>query len=488
MYEAFFRLKDRPFAAAPTAKRYFPAAGIEAARQSLRRVIDRAEGAGFIVGPSGTGKSLLLQILADEFRNRFLPVMLGSGRISTARALLQAILFELNLPYRNLDESELRLSLVDHLSPAKFTGEGLLLLIDEAHSMSWRLLEEVRMISNVVRDGQPRVRVILAGNPRLEERFASPRLDSFSQRLAARCYLEPLSRDETAGYIRSQIQQSGGDPATVFTDDALTAVYRATDGIPRLINQVCDHGLLLASLGGVRPLPASAIEEAWSDLQQLPAPWNGNPAPKAAGTRVVEFGGLEDAGDDLPEAIPFPVAASTGRTDSSIIEVGGLSPSPEEQLSRIEAHLHDMEADYRPTSAFRPEVELVFHGGKNPFGEEFAEEEVVLDRYASLESDLFSSRPAVASREGQELADLLAPHATQPATPTVPIHSRLASASQQSSVAMAAGGTNVATEEQDDDTDLIVVEDDPPVVTRTVPAPLVRKQEYRQLFAKLRRG
>lgn len=487
MYEAFYRLKERPFAAAPLANRYVPAASIESARQSLHRAIDRAEGAGFIVGPSGTGKTLLLQVLANEFHDQFLPVTLCSGRLSTARGLLQAILFELNLPYRNMDESELRLSLVDQLSPNKLTRDGLLLLIDEAHSMSWRLLEEVRMISNLLHNGRPRVRVVLAGNPRLEERFASPRLDSFSQRLAARCYLESLSRDETAAYVRAQIQMAGGDPATVFADDALSATYRATDGIPRLINQVCDHALLLASLGGVRTLGADAIEEAWADLQQLPAPWNSSSTPKVAGTRVIEFGGLDDASDELPEAIPFPVNKSSSKATSSVIEFGESVSGPEDQLNRIESHLEELEADFQPPTAIRPEVELVFHGGKNPFGDQFAEEEVVLDRYASLEADVFSSRPAVASREGRELGDLLAPHARQHAQPTVPMSPRAAAAKPQPVHAVATADSPPPAGD-DEDADLIVVEDDPHRVTKAVPPPLVRKQEYRQLFAKLRRG
>jgi type II secretory pathway predicted ATPase ExeA len=493
MYEVFFKLKERPFAAAPVTKRYFPAANIEHARQSLRRAIDRAEGTGLIVGPSGTGKSLLLQVLADEFRDRLRPVLLTSGRLSTARALLQAILFELNLPYRHMDESELRLSLVDHLAPSKLGCEGLLLLIDEAHSMSWRLLEEVRMITNLVRDGQPRVRVVLAGSPKLEERFASPRLDSFSQRLAARCYLESLSRDETAAYVRGQIQAVGGVPTRLLADDALAAVHRATDGIPRLINQVCDHALLLASLGGLRTLGAAAIEEAWADLQQLPAPWNASETPKSVGTRVIEFGGLDDAGDDLPEAIPFPVttgAASHGK--SSVVEFGEPIADPEHQLDRLEAHLNELEEDFQPAGAIRPEVELIFRGGNNPFGEEFTEEEVVLDRYASLEADVFGHRPVVTCREGRELGELLAPHTRQVAEATVPIREEVAATATKSSATATTTAVvepiRRAAADEDEDADLIVLEDDVHTATKPVPPPLVRKQEYRQLFAKLRRG
>src|SRR6185436_19642724 len=117
---------------------------------------------------------------------------------------------------RGLDEGELRLSLLDHLEPKPDGNAGLLLIIDEAHTLSWRLLEEVRMITNVVRNGQPRVRVVLAGSATLEERFASPKLNSFSQRLAARCYLEALECAETLEYVRAQVSSAGADPDGIF--------------------------------------------------------------------------------------------------------------------------------------------------------------------------------------------------------------------------------------------------------------------------------
>ena len=118
----------------------------------------------------------------------------------------------------------------------------MLLLVDEAHTLPLRLLEEVRLLTNVVRDGQSRVRLVLAGGMALEERLTSPKLESFHQRIAARCYLQPLGRDETIYYVQEQIRRCGATRTALFTGDAQASVHTATDGIPRLINQVCDHG------------------------------------------------------------------------------------------------------------------------------------------------------------------------------------------------------------------------------------------------------
>ena len=130
------------------------------------------------------------------------------------------------------------------------SSRGMVLLVDEAHTLPLRLLEEIRLLTNLARNGQPLVRLVLAGGPVLEERFASPKLDSFSQRLSARCYLEAFNRTETQEYIQSQINSAGGRGEQVFPEATCQSVFQATGGVPRLINQVCDHALLLAYVAG----------------------------------------------------------------------------------------------------------------------------------------------------------------------------------------------------------------------------------------------
>ncbi len=254
MYESFFKFAARPFLASPIADRYYPAAAIEHARESITRCLDGGQGLAVILGPAGTGKSTLCHVLAQQMRERFQVATLASARLCTRRALLQNILFELKLPYRDREEGELRLSLIDHLEPTDKCPHGMLLLVDEAHTLPLRLLEEIRMLTNLVRDGQPRVRVVLAAGLVLDERLASPRLESLNQRIAARCYLQSMSRDETCGYVCAQINAVGGKPEQVFSADALQAIYRATDGIPRLVNQLSDHVLILAAIGRRAPI------------------------------------------------------------------------------------------------------------------------------------------------------------------------------------------------------------------------------------------
>jgi len=399
MYESHFQLQTRPFVAAPRAENYVPVAAMEQARQTLIRCVERAEGPGLVVGPAGSGKSLLCHLLAEHFRReQFQVALLSSARLSTRRALLQNILFELHLPYRGMEEGELRLSLIDHLEPRGTGVAGLLLLVDEAHTLPLRLLEEVRLISNFIRDGQPRVRLILAGSTQLEERLASPKLESLQQRIAARCYLQSLSREETTQFIRQQVERAGGNPQRLFTAEALKAVYTATDGVPRLVNQVCDHALVLAAVGGHEQIGADGIEEAWADLQQLPAPWHQTSRRDGAAVSeaAVEFGQLQDdegvanastisatteRGYKLPDAsVELRAELNFDRVDRGL---GGMDSAEEIGLSTLADHYEDA-LEFEPTGDGGTQVELTFSTPANPFGDGFEEEEVVTDRYAGL--------------------------------------------------------------------------------------------------------
>ncbi|QDV67791.1 hypothetical protein Poly24_14950 [Rosistilla carotiformis] len=286
-----------PFPATPQAESYCGIGSVEETRRRIKRSIERAEGPSIVIGGPGLGKSLLCNLIANDYRSLYKVALLSEGQIDTSRELLQAIMFQLNLPYRDQEEGELRLALIDFLRPRENSGDhGTLLIVDEAQSLSAELLEEIRMISSIVRDGKPRVRTLLAGGLRLDENLSDPRLASFSQRIAARCYLHALSVGETADYIRQQLKRVGAEPTDLIRDDAISSVHSASDGIPRLINQLMNHVLYFAEQQDVEIITAEIVQDAWADLQQLPMPTRTNPKnPSKAST--VDFGPLSD-GDD----------------------------------------------------------------------------------------------------------------------------------------------------------------------------------------------
>ncbi|MFO0921079.1 MAG: AAA family ATPase [Pirellulales bacterium] len=297
MYETFFGLKKRPFLSTPTLDRYFPTECMEHAFRSVSRAIERGEGPVAVMGGTGVGKTMLCLRLADAWRRNFEVVMLSSSKLCTRRALLQNLLFDLRMPYRDMSEGELRLSLTDRLQPSvENCSDGLLLIVDEAQTLSLKLLEELRLLTNLAADGVSRLRLVLVGNLRLDELLGHPRMESLNQRIACRCYLRSLTSEETTRYVKHKIELCGVRSDVLFTEESYRMIHRSADGIPRLIDQVCDHALCLAASKNQKPISASLIEKAWAELQQLPSPWV-DPIPTAT-TASIEFGSLADEDHD----------------------------------------------------------------------------------------------------------------------------------------------------------------------------------------------
>ncbi|MCI0332931.1 MAG: AAA family ATPase [Planctomycetes bacterium] len=499
---------QRVFASYPLVARYFPGAAVEDARQRLSRATDRGDGPGLIIGAPGTGKSLLLQVLATQYHARFDVVLLACARLCTRRALLQAVLFELGLPYKLRDEGDLRLSLLDHLLSEQCPA-GLLLLVDEAQALPTALLDELRILTNLVRGGVPRVWLVLAGSSALEESFAHPELESFSQRLSARCYLAPFNREETWQYIRAQIAACGVTPDDVIAPDAAAAVFDATDGVPRLINQLCDRALQFAVAKGASRLDRQVVQEAWADLQQLPTPWETPPVEVAtAADNVIEFGKLGDeriAAHDCDEV----------RSDVDDTELDA-----DEQAIATRSTVINL-----PHGA--PTIAAV-DAATDPFAEKFDEEEVVLDNFASWDDMFRRELPRVENRRDPGFSTLVqAAIEASPvsatrfvvsstavddnltcespsnrprlrladvpeSTPCDHLSAATTSASQTPNSADALGSIlsafasdTSATIEPIDDDPLLIIEEDAP---QSSAQPPVRREDYRNLFSRLRSG
>ena len=415
MYESFFGFDRRPFSAVPRVDFFYPASFTQQACQTIIRCVERSEGPALLVGPVGSGKTLVCQLVAEQFRDTFKVCHLANSHLCSRRALLQAILFELGLEYRGMEEGELRLSLIDSLRPDEQSQNVLLLLVDEAHALPTPLLEEIRMISNLVRDGESQVRLLLAGLPQIEERLASPKLESFNQRLAARCYLEPMNRDETAEYVRQQVGLAGRQKEDLFGEKALRAIHDASNGIPRLVNQLCDHALVMAAAEGLLQLDESTIQEAWSDLQQLPDPeyFTDLSEETAADKNIIEFGRLDE------ESVSFTAGSEQSM---SSLEAGqqelcpdharnsedagqGPETSPAESCVKENVSTGPIET---ASQEQQHDTESRLSLAHNPFGETFDEEEVVIDRFLSLQSREIEC-PKVSSQEGRDFKGLMSP-------------------------------------------------------------------------------
>jgi type II secretory pathway predicted ATPase ExeA len=496
--------EERVFPSYPQVARYFPGSSMEEARIRLGRAIERGNGPGLVVGGPGTGKSLLLQVLASQFHEQFDVVLPACARLCTRRALLQSILFELGLPYRSRDEGELRLSLLDHLLSKDECPSGLLLLVDEAQTLPPPLLDELRVLTNLVRGSRPRVRLILAGSSSLEECFTDPELESFSQRLTARCYLGSFNREETSQFIRAQLSASGVMPDDIFSGDACTAVFEATDGVPRLVNQLCDRALVDANAEGRTKIDRHVIQAAWADIQQLPAPWDTpEQSTLTASSRVIEFGNLTSGDGSFTSNNESNAPARLAEFDTEL----DIADEPTDQV-----------ATGRPSAAATPAPLETRQTAPDPFAEKFEEEEVVLDNFAAWDDMFRRDMPRVANRRDPEFSTLVeAAMQSTAATDFLPNYEAadLTFAFDLQDIFDAVEEVEAAPKEASqetnsiwpplriadvsdspaafpapmhsiDDEPVLIIEEDAP--TPAPHKPPVRREEYRNLFSRLRSG
>ncbi len=289
---------DRPFKGVPSIHCYVPIGPIEEARQRLGRMIDRGEALGVVMGPPGTGKSLLCQRIAAAYRTSHWVVLLGDIRVTSRLGLIQQVLYHLHQPHQPAEEGALYLMLIEWLSQSPDGSRPLLLIIDEAQMLSAELLDEVRMLTNLARNGRPLVQTVLVGSPKLEEPLADPQQESLAQRIAARCYLHPMNQAETAKYIRVQLASS----AMSIDEDAIATIQHATMGVPRLINQLMSQAVEFATRDRAERISADGIQRAWADLQQLPSPLL-EPKLRECATSRVEFGELREPSDEGRSAV-----------------------------------------------------------------------------------------------------------------------------------------------------------------------------------------
>lgn len=403
MYESHFGFKTRPFTATPNTECFFPTEHTRRAFESVVSCIDRASGAALIVGGSGLGKSLLLQVIGSHFQQGYSVAILESASITSRRELLQSILFELGLPYRGMEEGELRLTLMDYLKPSDRCPNGLLLCVDEAHLLQTKLLEELKMIMNLVRDGRPRARLVLAGNATIEERLTDPKLESLNQRIATRAYLQPMSQNECRDYVAAHLNHVGRQTLEIFDDDAVEAVHTATNGIPRLVNQVCDHSFILAIAEGKARITKEIINEAWSDIQRLPVQWHVlGSETESQNDHVIEFGSLSGDGDHENDTN----SSDTQLENTQLENTQDATPITDSQA--VSNELPNASTELEIEEEREPEkAEFVFTGPENPFNEPFPAEEMVVDAFTQVigHSPLRPNRPvSVAAIQTEETA------------------------------------------------------------------------------------
>ncbi|HBT77197.1 MAG TPA: hypothetical protein DEB39_09815, partial [Planctomycetaceae bacterium] len=276
MFETFFHFSKRPFAVQPDPASIFPAPAVEESLRTICAALRCGEGIVSVCGDPGSGKTLLLERLSRKARTGERFIFLSGGHLTNAKELLRALARALSLPVPGLDEGELRFLVEGALEHGEnSTGEPgeprrIFVLIDEAQNASVEALEELRRLSDRNVGGEAPLRVLLAGTTAMEELLALPALEPFNQRIVCHEYLEPLTQRECNDYIDWHIAAvTTRSAGAQFTDGAKRRVFEHSNGIPRLINRLCETTLQLAVENGQLRIDASTVDLAWNRSQRF---------------------------------------------------------------------------------------------------------------------------------------------------------------------------------------------------------------------------
>lgn len=279
MYETFFGFKDRPFSVSPSPACFFEAAEHQNVLDEILVTITSLNGITILTGDAGTGKTAICRQLINRLEDQFQIQFLEHCNFPTVRALLQTLLYGLTDCYEKISEQELRLALTAEIRSSFLVhGQPLLVLVDESHLLPVSFLEELRILSDISFDGQPAVQLLLSGQTALEETLIQPNLSSLNQRIGCQTYLDRMTRQESEEYIEYRINRVTTDEGACFDEEAIKFITHVSDGLPRCLNQICDHSLMLAYMQDVKQVNEAIAREAFTDLQQLPLHWN-DPLP-----------------------------------------------------------------------------------------------------------------------------------------------------------------------------------------------------------------
>ena len=273
MYENFFGLKRSPFEISPDPHFLFPTSHHTEALAAIYFGICRRKGFVVITGEVGTGKTLLVRCLLDLLhRQQIAFANVFNAQLSDVD-FLRYIAGDLGLKLRGQSKSELLLELNHFLIQRHHKGQTTVLVVDEAQNLSAAVLEEIRLLTNLETSQQKLLQILLVGQPELEEKLESHELRQLKQRIALRCRLKPLTQEETQRYIACRLRQAGADERadSIFPSGASMAIHRCSNGIPRLVNTICENALISAFSVRSMTVTPEMIKEIATEFRLDPA-------------------------------------------------------------------------------------------------------------------------------------------------------------------------------------------------------------------------
>ncbi|MCS7025591.1 MAG: AAA family ATPase [Bryobacteraceae bacterium] len=267
MYNAFFGFKESPFSLSPDPTFLYRSPQHEEALANLIYGVQSRKGFIVLTGEVGTGKTTMLECLRDFLETQFIEfAFIFNSRIN-ADQFFEMIAYDLDLRCNRSSKTEVLFALNHLLIQQANENRTTVLIVDEAHNLDWDVLEEIRLLGNLENRRGKLLQIVLAGQPELDRKLDAPNLRQLKQRIVLRCSLRPFREEETVAYINSRLEKAGMRDQTVFPIELLLEIHVRSQGIPRVINAICDNLLLTTFAAEQYTATLEMLDEVCQDMR-----------------------------------------------------------------------------------------------------------------------------------------------------------------------------------------------------------------------------
>jgi general secretion pathway protein A len=266
MYKEFFGLRANPFNVNPDPRYLFLTRHTEEALACLTYGIQSRKGFVLLTGEVGTGKTTLINKLLEWLRlQQVATAFIFNSRMNVPQ-FLDYMMTDFGIPCDSRSKSQILLRLYNWLLDRYRAGETAVLIIDEAQNLSEELLEEIRLMTNLETFTEKLLQIVLVGQPELEQKLKLPQLRQLRQRLTLRAKTHPLSIEETRAYVGQRLRIAGSNGQNIFDPEALAAIHKYSQGIPRVVNLICEHCLVSAFVDQQKVVSTTVVDAVARDF------------------------------------------------------------------------------------------------------------------------------------------------------------------------------------------------------------------------------
>jgi len=267
VYRVFFGFKGDPFSLSPDPSFLYRSEQHEEALSNLIYGVQGRKGFIVLTGEVGTGKTTMLECLRDYLSQQLVQFAVVFNSRITSAEFLEMVAWDFDLQCNRKSKPEILAALNDMLLSQAEKGSTAVLIVDEAHNLEWEVLEEIRLLGNLENRRGKLLQVIMAGQPEFDRKLDAPNLRNLKQRIVLRYNLSPFNEQDTANYINSRFTTAGMPNQTVISPELISEIHRRSQGIPRLINAICDNLLLNAFADASRTATSEMLDEVTNDMR-----------------------------------------------------------------------------------------------------------------------------------------------------------------------------------------------------------------------------